>query len=149
MTITNETQQEKTQEQIASEQVLLAMPDDESGEQPGANQEQKSETDEAGALMVAAFALKGVVAAVEAVYPCLDGFYTPEIQEQGALKLVPLMQKYNMQSEFLERWQVELEAGMFFGGMVFAGYKLVQMDAELAKNKAKEKEVFGDGNGQS
>jgi hypothetical protein len=135
----------KSDEQIADEVTLLAMPDETSEAEAGASTEQaeKAATDDAGALMVASFAVKGIVKAVEAVYPCLDGIYTQEIQEEGALKLVPLMVKYDLKSEFLAKWEAELEAGMFFGGMIFAGYKMVQMDKAAQAAKV-EKEVTDD-----
>lgn len=67
---------------------------------------------------------------------------SPETKEQGAEKLAPLLVKYDLDSPFISKWRAEIDAGLFFGGLVYGIYEAVQ------SNKAEERKTAeGGGDG--
>lgn len=58
------------------------------------------------------------------IWPVLK--YAPETKQEAVNRLVPLLNKYNLSSEWLRRWGVEIEAGLFFGGVIAGSYMAVQ-----------------------
>lgn len=79
--------------------------------------------------------------AVKALYPVLN--YTPEVKGEAAQKLAPLLQKYGGNVGWLSRWKEEIDAGMFFAGLVYGSWRVVQE----AKAKEAEQEAAGGAGG--
>lgn len=91
-----------------------------------------------GALVVSAKCVDMAAGAVSAIFPCLQ--YGPETRAQGTEVLAPLFLKYGAGDSWLfayvEKWKEEIAAGMFFGGLIVASYKIVKADkAEKAKEQ--------------
>jgi hypothetical protein len=79
-----------------------------------------------------AAALIGMLAAgVESLWPVLS--FKPETRATGAKKLAPLLVKYNLGGTLFARWDAEISAGLFFGGVVYASYKAVNAEPEGAQ----------------
>ncbi len=58
------------------------------------------------------------------MFPVLE--YTDATKTEAAAKLAPLLQKYNLSSELLNKWGAEFEAGLFFGGLAVASYHAIK-----------------------
>lgn len=69
--------------------------------------------------------------------------YTDSVKDQGAQVLVPVMLKYDMQSEFFDTWKEELAAGAFFAGLIYTSYAKIKAHEaeEKARKDAEEKAV--------
>jgi hypothetical protein len=78
---------------------------------------------ESGAL------LDMLTAGVSSLWPVLK--FSPETVAQAAKKLAPVMVKYNMNNTFFAKWDAEISAGMFFGGVIWKCVQVVR--AEKAK----------------
>lgn len=74
--------------------------------------------------------------AVEKIFPVLG--YREETKKEAAAKLAPLMEKYNITDTVLGKWGAEIEAGMFFGGLVYASIQAVKTAKETAKEPEKD-----------
>lgn len=72
-------------------------------------------------------------------WSCLT--YGDEVKHNGAQVLVPLMLKYDIQSEFMARWSEEFAAGAFFAGVIFTSYQKVKMHEAAEKAKQAEQEA--------
>ncbi len=78
---------------------------------------------ESGAL------LEMLTAGVSSLWPVLK--FSPETVATGAKKLAPVMVKYNMNNTFFAKWDAEISAGLFFGGVIWKCVQVVR--AEKAK----------------
>lgn len=68
------------------------------------------------------------------IWPVLE--YTPEVKAEGARKLAPVLRKYpSAIGDFVARWGVEIEAGVFFGGVVYGSIIAVK---NAPKEEAKQ-----------
>lgn len=74
--------------------------------------------------------------AVEKIFPALS--YKEETKQEAAKKLAPLMVKYNLSSELLNKWGAEFEAGMFFGGLAYASYLAVKASKQPPEEQPKK-----------
>lgn len=74
--------------------------------------------------------------AVEKIFPALG--YKEETKQEAAKKLAPLMVKYNLSSELLNKWGAEFEAGMFFGGLAYASYLAVKASKQPPEEQPKK-----------
>lgn len=72
---------------------------------------------------------------VHAIYPVLE--YGPETRQTAIQKLAPVLVKYNLGSDFLSRWQVEIDAGVFFATLIYQSYAKVKA-AKAEEEKARE-----------
>lgn len=73
---------------------------------------------------------------VEKIFPVLG--YKEETKAEAAKKLAPLMVKYNLSSELLNKWGAEFEAGMFFGGLAYASYLAVKASKQPPEEQPKK-----------
>lgn len=73
---------------------------------------------------------------VERIFPALG--YKEETKQEAAKKLAPLMVKYNLSSELLNKWGAEFEAGMFFGGLAYASYLAVKASKQPPEEQPKK-----------
>lgn len=112
---------------------------EEQGQTNPVMQSDKPAQEELTSTGVAVMAVMGVSKVAVNLYPCLEGAITPPVQEEAVQKLAPLMEKYNVKSEFFEKWRLELEAGFFFAGLIFQCYKLIE--ADKAANAVKTPEA--------
>ncbi len=62
--------------------------------------------------------------AIEKLFPVLG--YTEETKKEGAKRIAPLLVKYNLQNTLFGKWGAEIEAGMFFGGLIVASVQAVR-----------------------
>ena len=129
----------KPAEQVSAEsslaQVVLAAENVNNNEQaqPGqpAAETEKPALDSQG---LAVALVVGVSQLATVVYPCLS--YDIQTKEKAVEVLVPVLDKYNLNSPLLDRWKEEIAAGMFFGGLIFQSYMQVQAwKAEQAKKE--------------
>lgn len=65
------------------------------------------------------------------IFPAIE--YTEETKAEAAAKLAPLLQKYNLSSELLNKWGAECEAGLFFGGLAVASYQAIKQAKQPAE----------------
>jgi len=65
---------------------------------------------------------------VEQIFPVLG--YKEETKAEGAKRLAPLMVKYNLQQTLMGQFGAEIQAGLFFGGVVFASVQVVKKRSE-------------------
>lgn len=65
------------------------------------------------------------------LFPVIE--YTEETKTEAAAKLAPLLQKYNLSSELLNKWGAEFEAGLFFGGLAVASYQAIKQAKQPAE----------------
>lgn len=112
----------------------------EDGARPGAGEAQ-FEDPLIAAEREAAALLEATAWGVSQLFPELA--YRAETKAEGAKKLAPLLLKYDVAGTLFARWGAEIEAGMFFGGVIFASVKAVK--AARAKEKAEEPEGASDG----
>lgn len=92
---------------------------------------------ENGELTPDVLALIGVNGAADlatGAYPFLN--FSDETRAEGVKKLTPLLEKYNISSPLLNRWKLEIEAGFFFGSLIFKSY--IQIDQYKKSEAAKE-----------
>lgn len=73
---------------------------------------------------------------IEKIFPVLG--YKEETKQEAAKKLAPLMVKYNLSSELLNKWGAEFEAGMFFGGLAYASYLAVKASKQPPEEQPKK-----------
>lgn len=87
-----------------------------------------SPLDEASAIVTI------ITGGLRVVYPVLE--YQEDVKEEAAQKLAPLIKKYGGNS-MLAKWEAEIEAGLFFGSMVYQSILMVRADkAQAAEEKA-------------
>lgn len=72
--------------------------------------------------------------AVEKFYPVLE--YTEVTKAEAAKRLTPLMVKYNLSGTLLGKWGAEIEAGMFFSGVIIASVQAVRAAKQAEADKA-------------
>lgn len=85
---------------------------------------------------IAYIAVNGLAEIVSAEFECLS--YDDEIKSEAIAKLVPVLNKYNVESAFFEKWKEEFMLGVFFAGVIFTSYKKViafKKEQELLKEK--------------
>lgn len=64
----------------------------------------------------------------------------PQTQERGAEKLAPLLVKYDLDSPFLRKWRLEVDAGVFVASTAYALYRAIKANKEA---QAKEQQGGG------
>lgn len=62
--------------------------------------------------------------AAEKIWPVLQ--YQEEVKTEAAKKLAPLMKKYKLGDSIFAKYGAEVEAGMFFGGLIYASVLAVR-----------------------
>lgn len=90
------------------------------------------------AMMAATIGVNFLADSTEQIWDCLH--YGPETRQTGAEKIAPLLQKYGISGgvlgEWLSKWQAEIAAGMFFGGVIVASVRMVkEHNAKQAEEK--------------
>lgn len=138
----NETQNEK----LKSEANLDAAIDEPILEsQPSAEGEAQSESENLSPDILATMAVMGAAELTTSIYPFLH--YDETLKAKAIAKITPLLEKYNVSSPLLNKWKLEIEAGLFFGGVIFASYVQVQqfkaLQAAKTVNDADAKEGAG------
>jgi hypothetical protein len=56
--------------------------------------------------------------------------YSDETKSKAGNVLAPVMVKYGFNDTLFAKWGVEFEAGMFFGGLIYASYLTVKASKE-------------------
>lgn len=74
--------------------------------------------------LIASMVVNGAAELTRQFYPFLT--YDENVRAQAIAKITPLLEKYNISMPLLDKWKVELEAGIFFGGVIFGSYVQVQ-----------------------
>lgn len=98
--------------------------------------EQKEEISSVGLATLAVAASTGLA---EQAWPVLQGEFRPELKGELVSKLVPVLDKHGIKSEFFEKWKEEFEFGMLLGGVVVGCYvKIQQAKAAEPANVTKE-----------
>ncbi len=69
--------------------------------------------------------------------------YPDDTIKQGAAVLAPVLVKYDMQSEFLDKWKEEISAAVFFGTLIASSYSTIKAH-EAEEKAAKAKPVEGE-----
>lgn len=75
---------------------------------------------------------------VAAMFPVLQ--YDETTKAEGARVLAPLLTKYNVNGSLFEKWGAEINAGMFFGALAFAGFQKVKADIKARENEETSKQ---------
>lgn len=113
--------------------------------QPSAENEAQTESENLSPDILATMAVMGAAELTTSIYPFLQ--YDETVKAKAIAKITPLLEKYNVSSPLLNKWKLELEAGLFFGGVIFASYVQVQQfkASQAAKpvNDADTKESAG------
>lgn len=65
-----------------------------------------------------------LAAVVKQFFPVLD--YQEGVRVEAAKKLGPVLAKYNPQGSVLGRYKEEIEAGLFFGGLIIGSIRAVR-----------------------
>jgi len=76
---------------------------------------------------------------VSAMWPVLG--YTEGTKAEAATKLAPVLTKYNVRDTVLGKYRVELEAGLFFGGLIIGSIQAVRAAkaaAEIQQEQPKD-----------
>jgi len=77
---------------------------------------------------------------VEQLFPMLG--YKEETKAEGAKRLAPLLVKYNLRDTLMGQWGAEIQAGMFFGGVLFASVQVVRAAKDEALQAEHKKSWF-------
>ncbi len=79
---------------------------------------------------------------VSAMWPVLG--YTEETKAKGAQVLAPVFKKYGFKETVLGKYRVEIEAGIFFGGLIIGSIQAVRASkkAEIEKVEMSKKSWF-------
>lgn len=67
---------------------------------------------------------------VSAMWPVLG--YTEETKAKGAQVLAPVFKKYGFRETVLGKYRVEIEAGVFFGGLIIGSIQAVRASKKAA-----------------
>lgn len=119
-----------------AQSIMRMVAEGESNEQQ--HESAQPEADTAQAVGIASIMVQLLARGAVIAYPCLS--FDDAVKGEAVNVLVPVLTKYNVSSEFLDRWKEEFAAGMFFAGVIFGSYQTVQAD----KRKREEKEVHGE-----
>lgn len=85
--------------------------------------------------MLAALICQALAKGAEIRWPVLN--FEQAVIEQGSEKLAPVLAKYGASAGFLEAYKVEIEAGMFFGAVIYQCHKKIKEEAAAKSEKAK------------
>jgi hypothetical protein len=94
----------------------------------------------AGAKVDAALLIGGASALIEKKWGV---GVSPQTRDKGAEKLAPLMLKYDLDSPWLRKWRIEIEAAMFVGGTAYAIYQAVQARKNMPEDASQPAPVPG------
>lgn len=137
--MTTENQTELTEEQEAhAAQLSAEFSTHESNGQPAIENPatEKPVKEEMTSTGLAAIGVNALSHLITAAYPCVAEVFSVEIKSEAVARFSPLLDKYQVKSEFFEKWRLELEAIQFCAGVGFSMYKLIEAD-----KAAKAKEV--------
>lgn len=70
------------------------------------------------------------------LFPVLD--YQEQTKAEAAKRLAPLLQKYNVSNTLMAKWGIEIEAGLFFGGLAYGSYLEVKASKQPEADTAKK-----------
>lgn len=126
-------------EEVSAIDQILSEPEPETAEQV-----EQAEADRQSLIMTAAMAVNFTASTAESIWPCLS--YDESLRAAAVEKLMPVLSKYGMEMpEWLKPYKEELEAGLFFGGIIFKSY--IDIKAfNKAEAEKEEKEAEKNGN---
>ena len=109
-------------------------------------QREQAAADQQAMMLVGATAINITAKAVKDLWPCLS--YDVSTKEAALARVMPLMEKYSIgMPAWLVPWKEEIDAGMFFGGLIVQGFfevkKHKKAEAEEEKKTVDHNEVNG------